>query len=214
MRRNILPFFALLVVMLIGSLAPAHAAPALPYQARPLGYSYQEWMQRVGQFYLGDASNPLIAGLGGDCGQLIDGVFFMAAPIDVGVEFECEVPVGTPIVLSHAGFFATEGIDGDTDEELLAAVEAGFVTVSDSLRVDGTAIRLRPINAGAFDVVSEPGSFYDTILGVGTGAIRTALIGNLVVLHPMAPGDHTIETEVTFTGSGGAFSATYHVHVS
>jgi hypothetical protein len=213
MRRKIAPFFALLVVTLLGSVAPAHAGPALPYQAHPQGHSYQEWLQRVGQFYLGDASNPLIAGLGGDCGQLIDGVFFMAAPIDVGVEFECEVPVGTPIVLSHAGFFTTEGIDGDTDEELLAAAEAAFVTVSDSLSIDGRAIRLRPISAGVFDVVSEPGSFYDSILGVGTGPIRTALIGNVVFLHPMSPGDHTIETEVTFTGSGGAFSATYHVHV-
>jgi hypothetical protein len=214
MRRKIVPFFALLVVTLLGSVAPAQAGPAIPYQAHPEGHSYQEWLQLVGQFYLGDASNPLIAGLGGDCGQLIDGVFFMAAPIDVGVEFECEVPVGTPIVLSHAGFFTTEGIDGDTDEELLAAAEAAFVTVSDSLSIDGRAIRVSPISAGAFDVVSEPGSFYDSILGVGTGPIRTALIGNLVFLHPMSPGDHTIETEVTFTGSGGAFSATYHVHVS
>jgi hypothetical protein len=138
----------------------------------------------------------------------------MAAPIDVGVEFECDVPVGTPIVLSHAGFFTTEGIEGDTDAELLAAAEAGFTFISNSLTIDGRDIRLRTISAGVFDVVSEPGSFYDTILGVGTGPIRTALVGNLVFLHPLPPGDHTIETEVTFTGSGGAFSATYHVHVS
>jgi hypothetical protein len=214
MRRTIAPFLAVLVVTLIGGLAPAQAGPVVPYQAHPRGHSYQEWMQLVGQFFLGDASNPLIAGLDGDCGELIDGVFFMAAPIDTGVEFECEVPVGTPIVLSHAGFFTTEGIEGDTDAELLAAAEAGFTYTSNSLTIDGKDIRLRTISAGVFDVVSEPGSFYDTILGVGTGPIRTALVGNLVFLHPLPPGDHTIETEVTFTGSGGAFSATYHVHVS
>jgi hypothetical protein len=214
MRRRVVPFFAVLVVTLIGALAPAQAGPAVPFQAHPRGHSYQEWMRLVGQFFLGDASNPLIAGLDGDCGDLIDGVFFMAAPIDVGVEFECEVPVGTPIVLSHAGFFTTEGIDGDTDADLLAAAEAGFTYTSNSLSLDGKAIRLRTISAGVFDVVSEPGSFYDTIAGVGTGPVRTALIGNVVFLHPLSPGDHTIETEVTFTGSGGAFSATYHVHVS
>jgi hypothetical protein len=214
MRRKVVPFFAVLVVTLIGALAPAQAGPAVPFQAHPRGHSYQEWMRLVGQFFLGDASNPLIAGLDGDCGELIDGVFFMAAPIDVGVEFECEVPVGTPIVLSHAGFFTTEGIDGNTDADLLAAAEAGFTYTSNSLSVDGKAIRLRTISAGVFDVVSEPGSFYDTIAGVGTGPVRTALIGNVVFLHPLSPGDHTIETEVTFTGSGGAFSATYHVHVS
>lgn len=214
MRRKVVPFFAVLVVTLIGALAPAQAGPAVPFQAHPRGHSYQEWMRLVGQFFLGDASNPLIAGLDGDCGELIDGVFFMAAPIDVGVEFECEVPVGTPIVLSHAGFFTTEGIDGDTDADLLAAAEAGFTYTSNSLSVDGKAIRLRTISAGVFDVISEPGSFYDTIAGVGTGPVRTALIGNVVFLHPLPPGDHTIETEVTFTGSGGAFSATYNVHVS
>jgi hypothetical protein len=214
MRRKVVPFFAVLVVTLIGALAPAQAGPAVPFQAHPRGHSYQEWMRLVGQFFLGDASNPLIAGLDGDCGELIDGVFFMAAPIDVGAEFECEVPVGTPIVLSHAGFFTTEGIDGNTDADLLAAAEAGFTYTSNSLSVDGKAIRLRTISAGVFDVVSEPGSFYDTIAGVGTGPVRTALIGNVVFLHPLPPGDHTIETEVTFTGSGGAFSATYQVHVS
>jgi hypothetical protein len=214
MRRSIVPSLAVLALTLIGGVAPAQAGPALPFQAHPRGHSYSEWMQLVGQFYLGDASNPLIAGLGGDCGQLIDGVFMMVGPIDVGVEFDCEVPVGTPIVLSHAGFFTTEGIDGDTDAELLAAAEAGFTFTSNSLSIDGRDIPVRAISAGVYDVISEPGSFYDSILGVGTGPVRTALIGNVVVLHPMRPGDHTIETEVTFTGSGGAFSATYHVHVS
>jgi hypothetical protein len=63
----------------------------------------------VGQWFLGDASNPLVAALGGDCGEVMNGVFFMAAPIDVGVELDCDVPTGTPIVLSHAGWFVTEG---------------------------------------------------------------------------------------------------------
>jgi hypothetical protein len=170
-------------------------------------------MRMVGQFYLGDSSNPLIAGLDGDCGELRNRVFFMAAPIDVGVEFECQVPVGTPIVLSHAGWFATEGIDGETDAELQAVVEARFTFTSNSLTLDGAALPLQAIDAGAFDVISEPGSFYDVILGVGTGSIRTALRGNVVVLHPMRPGDHVIQSEVTFTEDGGAFSATYHVHV-
>ena len=212
MRRSLVPFSAV-VLMLIGAVAPAHAGPALPYQAHFLGHSYQEWMQLVGQFFLGDASNPLISGLDGECGRLIDGVFFMTAPIDVGLEFECDVPVGTPIVLSHAGFFATEGIEGDTDEELIAAVEAGFTPLSNTLTVDGRAVRLQPIRAGAFDVISEPGSFYDTVIGVGTGTVRTALIGNVVYLHPLPPGDHTIEADVVFPGAGGAFSATYHIHV-
>jgi hypothetical protein len=212
MRRTLVVLAALLALALIGSGAPAQAGPVIPYGARPYGHSYQTWLRTVGQFYLGDASNPLFAGLDGDCGELMDGMFVMAAPIDVGVEFECDVPVGTPIVLSHAGFFATQGIDGETDEELHAIAEAGFTFASNSLTLDGGELPLTTIDAGVFDVQSQPGSFYDTLFGL-TGAVRTALVGNVVVLHPLRPGDHVIEAEVTFVGAGGGFSATYHVHV-
>ncbi len=126
MRRRLALLVAVLAITLVGSSLPAHAGAVLPYASRPYGHSYSSWLQMVGQFYLGDASNPLFAGLEGDCGQLMDGAFFMAAPIDVGLEFACDVPVGTPIVLSHAGFFATKGVDGESDEELQAIVEAGF----------------------------------------------------------------------------------------
>jgi hypothetical protein len=213
MRRKVVPLLPLVALLLLWSTLPASAGPALPSTARPHGQTYEEWARRIGQFYLGDASNPLIAGLDGECGQLIDGVFFMAAPIDVGVEFDCEIPVGTPIVLSHAGFFTFEDAVLDTDEELIAAADAGFTFTSNSLTVDGVAVPLPTVHAGAFDVISESGSFYDSVVGVGTGPIRTALTANVIFLHPLAPGEHTIEAEVTFTGDGGAFSATYHLDV-
>jgi hypothetical protein len=211
MRRRL----SVLLAVLIGSLAATPAADAgavLPYGSRPYGHPYASWTEMVGQWYLGDASNPLIAGLGGECGELMHGAFFMAAPIDLGVELSCEVPAGTPIVVSHAGWFTTEGIDGDTDQELADAAVAGFVTSLNELTLDGVPLPLRPIDSGVFDVISEPGSFYDTIVGVGTGAIRTALRANVVVLHPLPPGDHELEGAVAFVGDG-AFSVTYHIHV-
>jgi hypothetical protein len=214
MRRKVVPLLALVSLLLLWSTLPASAGPALPSTARPRGQTYVEWARDIGQFYLGDASNPLIAGLEeGACGQLIDGVFFMAAPIDVGVEFDCEIPVGTPIVISHAGFFTFEDAVLDTDAELIAAADEGFTFTSNSLTVDGVVVALPTVHAGAFNVISESGSFYDSVIGVGTGPIRTALTGNVVFLHPLAPGEHTIEAEVTFTGDGGAFSATYHLDV-
>jgi hypothetical protein len=212
MRRNFLVLTVVLTVGLVAGAAPAGASPVLSYNSRPLGISYTDWTKMVGQWFLGDASNPLIGALEGDCGELMDGVFFMAAPIDLGVELDCDVPVGTPIVLSHAGWFSTEGIDGETDEELEAAAIAGFVTSTNFLTLDGKALPLQPIDTGAYDVISEPGSFYDTIVGVGTGPIRTALRANVVFLHPLAPGDHVIEGAVSFVGDG-EFSVTYHVHV-
>jgi hypothetical protein len=80
--------------------------------------------------------------------------------------------------------------------------------------VDGTAVPLHTVSTGAFDVISEPGGFYDQILGVGTGSIRTVVTGDVVFIHPLSPGDHIIEAAIRFTPiTGGDFSATYHVHV-
>jgi len=212
MRRNVIVLTLVLTLGLVAGASPAAAGPVLPYNAHPHGHSYASWTRMVGQWFLGDASNPLFAALGGDCGEVMNGVFFMAAPIDVGVELDCDVPTGTPIVLSHAGWFSTEGIDGETDAELEAAAVAGFVTSVNSLTLDGKALPLQPIDTGVYDVISQPGSFYDTVLGVGTGAIRTALRANVVFLHPLTPGDHVIEGAVSFVGDG-EFSATYNVHV-
>lgn len=213
MRRTVFVLTMVLTLGLVAGASPAAAGPVLPYNAHPHGHSYASWTRMVGQWFLGDASNPLFAGLfDGDCGEVMNGVFFMAAPIDVGVELDCDVPTGTPIVLSHAGWFVTEGIDGETDAELEAAAVAGFVTSENSLTLDGKGLPLQPIDTGAYDVISEPGSFYDTAVGVGTGPIRTALRANVVFLHPLTPGDHVIDAAVSFVGDG-AFSATYNVHV-
>ncbi|MDP9300556.1 MAG: hypothetical protein M3P43_06640 [Actinomycetota bacterium] len=212
MRRSIIVLTMVLTLGLVAGAAPAAAGPVLPYNSHPHGHPYASWTRMVGQWFLGDASNPLFAGLfDGDCGEVMDGVFFMAAPIDVGVELDCDVPTGTPIVLSHAGWFVTEGIDGETDAELEAAAIAGFVTSTNSLTLDGKALPLQPIDTGAYDVISEPGGFYDTV-GIGTGTIRTALRADLVFLHPLTPGDHVIEGAVSFVGDG-EYSVTYNVHV-
>jgi hypothetical protein len=212
MRRNVIVLTLALTLGLVAGASPAAAGPVLPYNAHPHGHSYASWTRMVGQWFLGDASNPLFGALGGDCGEVMNGAFFMAAPIDVGVELDCDVPTGTPIVLSHAGWFSTEGIDGETDAELEAAAIAGFVTSVNSLTLDGKALPLQPIDTGVYDVISEPGSFYDTVLGVGTGPIRTALRANVVFLHPLTPGDHVIEGAVSFVGDG-EYSVTYNVHV-
>jgi hypothetical protein len=212
MRRNVIVLTLVLALGLVAGASPAAAGPVLPYNAHPHGHPYASWTRMVGQWFLGDASNPLFGALGGDCGEVMNGAFFMAAPIDVGVELDCDVPTGTPIVLSHAGWFSTEGIDGETDAELEAAAVAGFVTSANSLTLDGKALPLQPIDTGAYDVLSEPGSFYDTAVGVGTGPIRTALRANVVFLHPLTPGDHVIEAAVSFVGDG-EFSVTYNVHV-
>jgi hypothetical protein len=210
--RRMSAVLVLLLVMVFAAAPAASATPVAPYQAHPKGHSYQDWTKAVGQFFLGDASNPLIAGLGGDCGELRDGVFMMVGPIELNAEFDCDVPAGTWIVFSPAGFFATDGVDADTDAELEAIARAGFKTSVDELSLDGKDIPLQVFDTGVFDVISQKGSFYDTVYDIGTGPIGTALLANVVAIHPLAPGDHTIEAAASFIGDG-EFSGTYHIHV-
>jgi hypothetical protein len=201
----------LAVSLLIGSQA-ALAGPVVPYDQHPHGRSYQQWMRSYGRWLLGDESNPLIAGGTGDCGRVKRGVFFLAPPLDVGAEFECTIPRGTPILLSHAGQFAFADA-GQSDAELQAIVEDLFDTLSNSLTLDGQAIPLKPIDTKPYTIVSEPGSFYDTVIGIGTGPVRTAIRANLVFIRHLRPGDHVIEAEVHFANDGGDFSAVYDIHV-
>ena len=53
--------------------------------------------------------------------------------------------------------------------------------------------------------------------GAGTGTIGTALVANVVFLHPLRPGDHVIEGAVSFVGDGSSASRTTctsaeHIH--
>jgi len=101
--------------------------------------------------------------------------------------------------------------DRETDAEVEAAGVAGFVTSVNALTLDGKALPLQPIDTGAYDVISEPGSFYDTAVGVATGPIRTALRANVVFLHPLTLGDQVIEGAVSFVGDGSSAGVQRHV---
>jgi hypothetical protein len=212
MRRRILSLTAIVAVTLFIVAQSAVAGPIAPYDSHPRDRSYSSWMRLYGRWLLGDESNPLVGGLSGDCGEMRNGVFFLAPPIEMDLEFECRIPRGTPILLSHAGQFAFRSA-GETDAELEQLTKDLFVTTSNSLTLDGRMLRLKPIDTGAYRIVSEPGSFYDSVIGVGTGPIRTAIRANLVFIRPLSRGNHVIEAEVHFAEGGGDFSATYLIHI-
>lgn len=211
MRRWVL---AGVVVALLAMSAPANAAGAMaPERARVMGRSYAAWAQTWGRWAFGDASNPLIASLEtGDCGDVVGDVFLMVAPIAEGVELECHVPVGTPIVVTHAGTFGWSPDDGEDDASLEATVRGNFALDASELVLDGRSLRLFTTSSGAFDVVAETGSFFESVFGLGTGTIRTAITGQFAVILPLAPGAHDLDASVAFS-NGDAFSATYHIVV-
>ncbi|MEP6757837.1 MAG: hypothetical protein ABJB55_01425 [Actinomycetota bacterium] len=82
--------------MLLIAAPAAHAGTPMPARSRAFEQSHVDWAKAWSQWAFGGGSNPLIASLtDGDCGDVVGGVFFIAAPIDVGLEFDCAVPVGT-----------------------------------------------------------------------------------------------------------------------
>ena len=184
MRRRLVLLLMALGVVLVASAPPVAAGPggAEPW-LRPMGQPYSDdGSSTSANWSLGGLLNPLIAGLvDGECGQIIDGVFFMAAPIDLGLEFEREVPTGTAIEVSpHAGWFVTQGVDGDTDEELKQAVlELGFNTSVNELSIDGVDVALQTIDTGFFERDLRAEQLLRHGPGDRTGPIRSAVRGNV-----------------------------------
>lgn len=92
--------------------------------------------------------------------------------------------------------------------------EERFANSESVVPLDGRSIPLTTTSTGAFDVESEPGSAYDAIIGLGTGPIRTAVVGQYTLLHPLRPGEHEIYGRVDLAPGGGPrLDVTYNVHV-
>jgi hypothetical protein len=209
--RKLLTAAALVCVAALSLASPASAGASPPSHSHAFGQSREALARDYAQWLLGDAFNPLFSG---ECGQKVGGTYFMNSTLDVGVEYDCDIPAGVPIVFEHAAYYAWYPVDGTTDEELDATSKAAFAPDSSWARLDGRQLPLSTTSTGAYDIVSEPGSAYDAIIGLGTGPIRSAVTGNFTLLHPLTPGDHEVEAAVDFTTvGGGLFSVTYHIHV-
>ncbi|HVQ86779.1 MAG TPA: hypothetical protein VMT88_01225 [Actinomycetes bacterium] len=184
---------------------------SVPPNSNAFGNSRATWATEYTQWILGDSSNPLFTP---GCGEMVDGAYFMETFLESGAVLNCDVPVGVPIVVSHAGYYAWIPDDGLTDQAIEATAAAAFQTSESTFTLDGRSIPLVTTTLKAFDVISEPGSAYDTVIGLGTGPIRTALVGQVTVLRPLTPGDHTVYATVDFAPAGGPFlDVTYHIHV-
>lgn len=190
--------------------APAYAG-AVPDKSHAFGNSRAGWAEEYTQWVFGDSSNPIVSG---ECGALVDGAYFLTTPTDINQEFECTVPLGVPIILSHAAYFAWVPTDGSTDDEIEATSVALFGSPKSSLTLDGRSVPLATTQTGAFNVNSQPGSAYDAVFDLGTGPIRTAVTGQFTVLHPLRPGKHQIVADVDFNPTGGPiFGVTYNIMV-
>ncbi len=182
---------------------------ALPTQSNAFGASRVDWGKTYVQWDVGDSTNPVSNGV---CGEMVGGVFLLVTTVERDAQVQCDVPVGTPVLINHAGSYAWGPDDGETDAELAAAARANFGEPTSSLTVDGRSVRLTTTETGAFDVTSEPGSAYDVDFGLGTGVIRTAAVAQFTLLHPLTPGLHEVVGYVDF-GSLGEYGVTYTLDV-
>ena len=207
--------FTLLAVLLTSVLMGAipasayrtgHGGLGIYRPSVPLTRVYTRWA-------LGASPSPLFGALEGDCGSVMGNDFFIAPPIAEGVDVRCRVPHGSRIVFSHAAWFTLIPFDGSTDQQIIAAANAGFTPVSTWVRLDGHPVRLagKSFNAGAFNVWSEPDSFLDQI-GAGAGFVRTSITGTFLVIPPLHCGHHLLRAAVDFGIPGQSFSGTYRIH--
>lgn len=206
-------FVALALVLLALTQGPGVAAASgtVPDGSNAFGASRTQWAKAYSEWLLGDASNPAVSD---SCGAIVDGAFFLNAALGPGTEFDCAIPRGTPMVLSHAAYYAWVPTDGSNDAEIVEAARTFFGHPASSLTLDGRALPLRITETGAFDVISEPGSAYDVLFGLGTGPVRTATVGQFTVLHPLSVGGHQIVGIVDYTASGGpVIDVTYNITV-
>jgi hypothetical protein len=213
------------VTVVLGVAAPAGASLALPPNANVRGHSLLEWERMFMEWLLTSATNPLFTGA---CGEVVDGVYFAPVAVSDDTRVECDVPVGAPILLAPSGGFSEIPTWGATDEAVIADVLSVWETLSASaVTVNGEEVSLAGAErfAGVYDIGPvEEGSFYDVVCAELTppcvvdfepgDTIRLATVAELVILHPLPPGDYTVVLTAAFSPTGpGPFKITLELHV-
>lgn len=192
-------------------MAYSFARAGLPANSSAFGQSRADWSRAWSQWFYGTPDNPVLS-RGRD--EMVGKVFMVTPPIESGVQVDCSIPKGVPVVFSHAGYTAWVSDDGDTGEELKQVAANFFGDPPSEVVVDDQQIPLTTTATGAFDLVSEAGSLYDVIFDLETGPVLSAVVNQLTILRPMTPGGHTITTSVDFAASGGPiYDITYNITV-
>lgn len=212
------------VAVVLSVAAPASASLALPSNARLHGHTLVEWERLFMDWLLTSDTNPLFTGA---CGEVIDGVYFAPVAVSADTKIECDVPVGTPILVSPSGGFSEIPTWGETDEAVIADVHSVYDTLlSSGVTVNGEEVSLAGAmrDAGVYDIGPvEEGSFYDLVCEELTppcvidfepgDTIRLATVAELVILRPLPPGDYTIVSTAAFDVPGLEFKITLDLHV-
>ena len=217
--------FAASLILLVVAAMPAWAgAGRISPNGRPRGHSLVEWQRMYVEWLTTSSTNPLFTGA---CGEVVAGAYFLPASTGPDVRLECDVPVGVPVVVTPSGAFSEIPTYGADDAAVLADARATYAQLlSSSVTVDGAEVSLDGVfrDAGVYDVGPvEAGSFYDVlcedltppcVVDFAPGdTVRLASLAEVLILHPLTPGTHTVVLFDEFTFSGPLLlTAELHVH--
>jgi hypothetical protein len=209
------------LTILVGA-SPVSAGVRYPPADDVKGRSLVQWQRAFMRWSTGTADSPTMVG---GCGAVMHGVYFLPPAAVPGVtDIECRVPRHTPILVLAGATFSEIPTFGADDEAIIADALATWEGIeATSVKLDGKGVSLAGTfrNAGAYDVVIEPGSFYDEVCYaapapcqgdfVPPGPVRLASVGEFVVLRPLPKGDHDIVVRTAGFGIELIVDAELHV---
>lgn len=206
MRRSALVLATL--VLAAAAAAPLAQARVVPPGTFLYGQRYDGWLVHWDTASIKrsmQARTSLLAVRGNRCGLDTGKVWFLPASINGLIEVNCEIPRGHHVLVPVGGVIS----GADKPDVLIADSNELFETLeSYSLTVDGRSLRAPVVKTPIFTATSVQGSWLP--LPPGTYSFRDK--SRMVILSPLAPGEHTIATVADF-GDGGVYGMTYHLTV-
>ncbi len=214
MRRATLGTLSILAVitLLTPSGASANGGGAtnavVPANSNAWGASLVTWQERWIAWAAGSSTNPIFSDI---CGEKVGGVYFLGQTAELGTKVvECHLKPGTRLLGTAGTSFTYRGSADETDDELLAELDAFFDPSAEHPRaiLDGrslgssvaTSLRYTDVYA----IPLEPGNALaevDPAL-VGADETRIASVGWYLRLKPLPPGRHVLVLSDTIDGVG------------
>jgi hypothetical protein len=219
MRKLIVP--ALSILLLLGVSMPA-GAEAVPRQAHARGHSVVEWQRLFIDWLTTSSDNVLV---NGGCGDIVDGVYFLPVASGPDSRAECHVPAGTWLLASPTGGFSEIPTWGADDDAVLADLRGSMSQlIFATTTVDGHDLSGSVMEAGVYDVGPvESGSFFDleceelpapcSVDFQPGETVRLASAAEVLMLHPLPPGTHTIVMRAQFTFTPDPIEIVVTLHV-
>jgi hypothetical protein len=197
--------------------SPGHSVAFSP-NAHPFGQTYVRWAEDWGNWALGTPVdvNPFVNPDNCGPGPSSSKAWLLAGSFDGTVIASCTVPTGKGLLISPAGNFCSGATNGfTTQEELTDCALAGVTDITDvRVTVDGHRVKHITryfLTTPVFGLDIQANNLF----GVDAQTTPAVVVGEFVMVHPLRPGEHTIEGFVRSSLFPSGFAEIiYHVDVA